>query len=365
MKSESKTIKVIRELFVNPLALLVLVLVWSCSSKPSFYSASDFGKVPKIDAHFHYLTTDVRYMEFASSLNFRLLSPIWDGEEVSIKDQMKFSTSILHLFPSSYAFFGTFPVDSFNYPNFSQKTIANIQKFMLKGASGVKIWKNIGMVLKDSSGKYVTIDNPKFEPIFKYLEENNISIIAHLGEPKNCWLPLEEMNNPSDVWYYKANPQYHMFLNPEVPNYERQIEARDYILKNYPKLDFVGAHLGSLEWSVDELAKRFEAYPNLKVDLAGRMFHVQYQSNKDYEKVRNFMIKYQDRIEYGTDTEVHDNPDLGLDQMCNRLKKGWFRDWLYLATDSIVDNSKGLKLPASVVDKIYYRNAESYFGKNE
>ena len=151
-----------------------------------------------------------------------------------------------------------------------------------------------------------------------------------------------------------------MFLHPGVPSYEAQIEARDNLLESHPRLEFVGAHLGSLEWNLDELAKRLDRFPNMKADLAARLFHVQYQSERDYEGVRNFMIRYQDRIIYGTDTEVHDFPGMNPDKTMENLRRGWLSQWIYLATDSIL-TVRGLKLPKEVIDKIYFKNAESYF----
>ena len=206
-------------------------------------------------------------------------------------------------------------------------------------------------------------DDPVFEPVFQFLEKEQIPVIAHLGEPKNCWLPLAEMTDKGDSSYYQNNPQYHMFLHPEVPSYDEQIEARDNLLKKYPGIDFTGAHLGSLEWRTDELAKRFDAYPNFRVDMAGRVGHLKNQSRIDYKKVRDFMIKYQDRIEYGSDYEVHDRPELRPEEICKEIKQGWFNDWLYLATDSIVNNTKGLHLPKKVIDKIYFENSQRYFQK--
>jgi predicted TIM-barrel fold metal-dependent hydrolase len=342
---------------------ILFAFLISCSSPVKYYSSGDFEKAAKIDAHFHYLTFDKRYMEYASSLNFRLLSPNWDWNN-TMDEQMKISESIQDSFPGKYTFFGTFSVDSFNYPGFADKTIARIKECIAEGASGIKIWKNIGMVLKDKNGKYVMIDDPAFEPVFQYLEKNKIPVIGHLGEPKDCWLPFDKMTDPGDVSYYKENPQYYMFMHPEVPSYDEQINARDNILKKYPKLDFIGAHLASLEWSVDELAKRLDKYPNLKVDLAARMYHLQYQSNINREKVRDFMIKYQDRILYATDNEVYDVAGRDYNTTAENLRKGWLAQWIYLATDS-VNGVKGLKLPADVIDKIYFKNAIQYFNQEK
>jgi len=347
-------------IFISLLALL-LVNILSCYSQESFYSADDFGKVPKIDAHFHYLSFDKTYIEYAIGQNFKLLTPIWEGEEVPIDVQFRLSDSIQNMFPEQYAFFASFPTDKINSERFAERTIEHIKKSLESGAAGIKIWKNIGMVLKYPDGRYITVDQPVFEPVFKFLEDNGIPVIAHLAEPKDCWLPFEEMTDPGDVRYYRNNPQYHMYYHPEVPSYEEQIEASDNLLRKHPKLNFTGAHLASLEWSTDEISKRLDEFPNLKIDLAARMYHIQYQSARDYDKVRNFMIRYQDRIIYGTDYEVHDRPEVDPVTTCNSLKRGWINQWIYLATDSTVNNIKGLKLPSEVIDKIYFKNSNLYF----
>ena len=338
-----------------------LAVLMSCRPQVAYYSAGDFERVPKIDVHFHYLTMDDQYIKFAISENFRLLTPIWEGD-VPIDAQFKVSSSIRQSYPDNYAFFAAFPTDSFNNAGFAEKTIEHFRKSLQTGATGIKIWKNIGMVLKDTSGHYVMIDDPAFEPVFAYLEQNKIPVMGHLGEPKDCWLPANEMIDPGAVSYFKENPKYYMFLHPEAPSYNEQIDARDTVLKRHPKLDFLGAHLASLEWSVDELAKRLDRYPNLKVDMAARMYPIQYQSKIDREKVRDFMIRYQERILYGTDFEVHDDPALNGDSVRAHLHKGWLDQWIYMTTDSTIA-VKGLKLPKQVIDKIYYKNAEKYFRK--
>jgi len=81
---------------------------------------------------------------------------------------------------------------------------------------------------------------------------------------------------------------------------EPQVAARDRMLQRHPALRVVGCHLGSLEYDVDELAKRLDKYPNLAVDLSARIVHLQIQPRG---KVRAFLVKYQDRLLYGTDVQ--------------------------------------------------------------
>lgn len=352
------------------LALMSFFSSLSCSNKTSeYYTAADFTKVPKIDVHFHYDTPDFRYLQFADSLNFKLVSPNVDAG-MPLDEQLQITASIKEKFPDKFAFFGTFPIENFNKSEFVEETIARIDQCMKAGASGIKIWKNIGMVLKDRSGNFVMVDDPAFDPVFNYLQEKNIPLLAHLGEPRNCWLPLEKMTLGNDFRYYKEHPQYHMYLHPDAPSYEDQMNARDNLLHQHPQLDFTGAHLASLEWNVDELARRFELFPNLKVDFADRIGHLQYQSLADRDRVRNFLIKYQDRTMYATDVTLRkSNTNYSLETA--KLRQLWLEHWIYLATDSTIKikdldqkQVKGLQLPREVIDKIYYNNAARFFTVN-
>ncbi len=345
------------------LFLGILVMILSCQPKQTSYTINDFEKVPKIDAHFHFFTMDDRYIEYVTSINFKLLSINVDSG-YPVDEQLNISEKILQANPGAYAFLGTFSVEKFGEPDFASSTIDRITECMDKGASGIKIWKNVGMELQDQDGNYVMADDPEFDPILKYMEENKIPLLAHLGEPRNCWLPGDQMTVAGDRSYYENHPQYHMYLHPEMPSYEDQINARDRLLDRYPDMIFIGAHLGSLEWNVDELAKRLDKYPNFNVDMAARIGHLRNQSAEDWDRVRNFMIKYQDRLLYATDMSVSDVNPQDFKIKTESMYNHWMNDWLYLATDSTVNDVKGLMLPKEVIDKIYYRNAEFLFSEN-
>ena len=296
-----------------------------------------------------------------------LVSPNVDAG-LSIEKQLNTSSSVQENYLDRFAFLGTFSVQNFGKPGFAEQIIARIDSCMDAGAAGIKIWKNIGMVLKDSLGKYVMADDPAFTPVFNYLEEKNIPLMGHLGEPRNCWLPEEKMTLDNDKRYFREHPQYHMYLHPEAPTYNDQINSRDNLLKKHPNINFIGAHLGSLEWNVDELAIRLEKYPNFNVDFSARIGHLQNQSSENYEKIRDFMIKYQDRLLYGTDYSVSEK-DTNILSVTKSLHRRWKEQWLFLATDTstvIKDlggrQVKGLHLPREVIDKIYFDNANRLLG---
>ena len=182
-------------------------------------------------------------------------------------------------------------------------------------------------------------------------------------------MPLDSMTVNNDKSYFKEHPEYHMYLHPEYPGYQAQIDARDSMLTKHPNLKFIGCHLGSEEWSVDELAKTLDKFPNMAVDLAARICHLQYQSAKNRDKIRNFLIKYQDRILYGTDIGFSGNridSNFFADNLATRIKDwNYFTGSMEMKSDDFNSSFTGLHLPKLVVDKIFYLNAVKWYKLDE
>ncbi len=248
----------------------------------------------------------------------------------------------------------TFNPFDFQQKDFAQKTIEQLHREFTDGAVAVKIWKNIGMELKTPDGKYVMPDDPAFQPIYRAMVAENKTLVAHVAEPSSCWQPPNPQSPDYD--YYKENPQWYMYLHPDHPRKEVILAARDHLLAENPKLRVVGAHLGSMETDVDEIAKRFDRYPNFAVDTAARMEYLMIQPRG---KVRNFLIKYQDRVLYGTDLEFLNNEPTA--EALKDWQETYARDWKFLATDETLPYKgrqiEGLNLPEPVVRRIYHDNA--------
>ncbi len=360
-------------LFIALLAgTAVTVLQTGCNrnagKSETFYTMDDFGKADKIDIHCHINSKRPYFLQQAEADNFRILTINTDAfDTVPIEKQQEIALYQMKAFPGRIHYLTTFSMDGWDDPGWQQKTIDYLGESFKKGALGVKVWKNIGMVARDKNGTFIMIDNPQFDPVIDYIVKQGKPICGHLGEPKDCWLPVDQMEVNDDKKYYREYPQYHMYLHPEYPSYEDQIQARDSMLKKHPDLHFMGAHLGSMEWSVDMLAAHFDEFPNLWVDMAGRFGHLEVQSLKDYDKVRQFFIKYQDRILYGTDMGDYEGWNGTPDGIKQATHEEWQKNWRYLATSDTLSSwkvgggFKGLHLPKEVIDKIYHKNAERLF----
>jgi len=341
----------------------------------STYSEADFARVSKFDAHVHDNVADDGFLRIAHADGFEILSINTDYPDFPPLETQAHITVAKHTAaPAQYHFATTFPIAGFGKPGWTDQTIRAIDAAVARGAQAVKVWKNIGMVARDGQGQRIFLDDPRFDAVMAHIEEIHIPLIAHQGEPKNCWLPHADMTTENDRSYFREHPEYYMYLHPAEPSYEALIAVRDRFVARHLHLAFVGAHLASLEWSVDALATFLDRYPNASVDMAARMTQLQVQSNADREKIRAFIIKYQDRLLYGTDL-TDDPPAPGAraqnppaqSDFGHEADEMWRSDWRYLATplhqrvEAIGADTPGLALPRAVIDKIYYANARRTF----
>jgi predicted TIM-barrel fold metal-dependent hydrolase len=316
--------------------------------------------IPKIDVHSHYEHDDTALVPALEAWNLRsvLVNVFSDGRLVEKGEKMR---ALAAAHPGRFYLITTFDPFPIDDPGFAARTIERLRSEIDRGAKAVKVWKNVGMEVKDAEGRYVQIDDPRYQPIWDFLAERGIPVLAHIGEPQAAWLPLDPGPH---YWYYSHHPEYHAYQHPEIPRWETIIAARDRWVARNPDLVIIGAHLASLERDVDEVAKRLDAYPNLYVETAARFNDLAMQPGA---KVRDFLVRYQDRVMYGT--------DFGEGNLSReRLDSGFRQHWSYLAGADSVDFGQpdawhvrvpGLALPRPVLEKIAHRNAERVLKLND
>jgi predicted TIM-barrel fold metal-dependent hydrolase len=107
---------------------------------------------------------------------------------------------------------------------------------------------------------------------------------------------------------------------------------------------------------LDDFAARLDTYPNFVVDTAGRVRRLTFQPR---DKVLAFILKYQDRILYGTD--LHFSSGTTDSAAAESWENQYALDWRYFATDDTFEylgsKVEGLNLPRPVLKKLYHDNA--------
>jgi hypothetical protein len=322
----------------------------------------EFSAIHPIDAHVHVFRTEPEFqkmleVEQLTLLNILVVDDTWAPRN-KLQPQIDAAWRLVDGSRGHIKLCTTFDPYRFNSSEFPAESIRQIDRDLHRGAIAMKIWKNFGMEVKDSQGKYVLPDDPKLQPIFEDLAMQDKTLLAHLAEPDLAWQELDVKKDPLSA-YYLENPQWHMLNKPGVPSKQTILEARDHILERNPRLRVVGVHLGSMEKDLDNLARHLDRYPNFAVDTAARMEYLEFG---DREKVRAFLIKYQDRVIYGSDLDV--NPDANVQRAVEEWKDMYASDWRFLAMNETLKidgrTVHGLGLPRRVLRKIYRTNAQHW-----
>ncbi len=355
-----------RMLSLLALAVALLACSGRAISQQRYYSTADFGRVEKIDAHMHVYGPANLLVAEAIRDRFHFLTINVDSPDHGpIPRQLHDAASLRRRYPAWVAFAGTFSAAGFTRPGWSRGALREINDALAQGAVGVKIWKNFGMVVRDTNGRYVMPDDPRLEPIYSMLQREHIVLLGHLAEPLDCWLPYSQMIVKGDADYYRQHPQYYAYVHPDMPTHDEILAARDRMLAAHPQLRFDALHLASLEWDVDRISAFLDRFPEADVDMAARIGQLEYQAETHPDKVRRFFIRYQDRILYGTDDAYGPSDD--DPSAVAEIAADWRRDWRFLVTDEELHSPdlergfRGMHLPRSVVDKIYRKNARALF----
>jgi predicted TIM-barrel fold metal-dependent hydrolase len=351
---------------VAQLILSLCVALGATAQAPTSLSAANgdeaalraFAAIHPIDVHVHVFKSDPAFQTMLAQLNLKLMDILVMDDTLPYRKQLQpqvdGALSLVHANQGHVALCTTFDPYKFDSPSFAADAIQQIDRDFAQGAVAVKIWKNIGMEIKDAHGQYIMADDPRFEPIYKDIASHGKTLMTHLAEPDVAWGP-PDASDPS--WsYYQENPQWYVANRPGFPSKQKILEARDHVLAENPHLRMVGVHLGSMERDLDNIAQHLDKYPNFAIDTAARM---EYLMLMPREKVRAFLIKYQDRVLYGTDLDLL--PDDKIPDALKEWHSTYARDWKFLASGETLSlegkQIQGLNLPDAVLRKIFHDNA--------
>lgn len=242
-----------------------------------------------------------------------------------------------------------------------QEQVEFLRKAARMGARGLKLSKSLGLGHRDASGKLVTVDDPRLDPIWTEAGRLGLPVLIHTADP-TAFFEKPDKNNER-YQELLQNPQWSYYGRPGYPTKEQLMQQRERLLARHPNVNFIGAHLGMDEDDLDAAAKLLDKYPNYNVDMSSTVHAI----GRQPYSARRFFLKYQDRILFGTDG------GFALQARGN----GWtpermFRSYFeFVETDNeyieypLADithqgNWKvyGIDLPDEVLEKIYFRNAE-------
>jgi predicted TIM-barrel fold metal-dependent hydrolase len=244
-----------------------------------------------------------------------------------------------------FAVFANIDFSGVDEPGYGERIARQLEEDVRAGARGLKIFKNFGMTLKDSAGRRIPVDDPRFDPIFETCARLKIPVLIHTGEPKALFDPMDKYNErwlELKLYPGRARPP------GQYPAFENLMAEQHRLFEKHPRTIFINAHFGWFGNNLAELGRLLDRLPNVYTEFGA----VIEELGRQPRFARQFFLRYQDRILFGKDTwrpeeyatyfRVLETADEYFDH--DRKYHGLWK--LY-----------GLDLPDEVLKKVYYKNA--------
>ena len=317
---------------------------------------------PAIDFHVHApdLTTDAAYESFVALLDRVGVGAVanMDGGTGAKLDAMLKAGAP---YRDRVANFITFSADGINEPGWSEKFAAEMERAFKAGALGMKVWKTLGLTARNPDGTFIQADDPRLDPIWAMAAKHDRPIMIHLGDSIGRFYPIGPKNErfEAGLWARPGDTEGNYYQNGH-PTYEMIEKARENMHRKHPKARFINAHMAMLYYDPAKVAKLLDTYPNADVEISASVQDL----GRAPRLWREFIIKYQDRVLFGSDG----GPERGVDDF-------WTPHWRFLETydESFAHpaqmrteggspghgrwNVSGIGLPDEVLRKVYYQNA--------
>ncbi|MFV2069141.1 MAG: amidohydrolase family protein [Pirellulales bacterium] len=235
-------------------------------------------------------------------------------------------------------------------PGFARRMATALADVKRRGASGLKIFKKLGLGYRNPDGTLIQIDDPRWDPIWQACGELGLPILIHTADPAAFFLPIDETNERWEELHRHPKWSFH---GNRFPSRDSLLAARNRVVARHPRTLFLGAHMANNPEDLGAVGRWLDTYPNLYVEIASRIAEL----GRQPYTARAFFLKYQDRILFGTD---------GPRQRA-RLWPHWrfleTRDEYFRYAENPFPpqglwNIDGLGLPDDVLRKVYYENAE-------
>lgn len=198
-------------------------------------------------------------------------------------------------YPGRFFTFANVDWSRVNEPGFGEWAAAQLEESVNAGARGLKVFKNLGLRVKDASGKLLLPDDERLDPLWTKAGELGVPVLIHVADPVAFFQPLDRFN-PLFL-ALQRRPEWH-FYGPEFPSFQELIEAGIRLISRHPDTTFITAHAG---WYSENLKfvgeQMLDKLPNMYTDFSARLSIL----GRQPYSARKFFIKYQDRILFGTD----------------------------------------------------------------
>jgi predicted TIM-barrel fold metal-dependent hydrolase len=316
------------------------------------------AKFPVIDVHTH--TNDARgigdrvdpkeMVERMDQLNIKtvvILTGGWGDDLQKIIDTM------VKPYSGRFMVFEQIDWSKIDDPTFSQLMVQQLDDSVKRGARGLKILKELGLGVRDKTGKLIPVDDARLDPVWDECGRLGIPVFIHVADPEAFFHPIDANNERYEELI--EHPDW-SFYGSQFPSLPELMAQRDRMFAKHPHTTFVALHFGSWPENLDFVEQTLQKFPNVMIETGAR----EGELGRQPRRTRQLILKYPDRVMFGTDEGASE-----------QMYRNYFR-WLetddeYFPYAQYPGQGRwmiyGLGLPDDVLEKVYHGNAEKLFAQ--
>src|SRR6266849_224653 len=312
------------------------------------------ARFPVIDVHCHlndgivmtHAANPERFIRVMDETNVKAAINLTGGWGQKLSRSLH---NLAETFPGRFLVFCQIDYTHLDEPNY---LIEMLDQARIAGAKGVKVLKDLGLSVRDRHGRMVRIDDPRLDYVWEKAGQWGLPVAIHTADPDAFFARVDRHNERYQQLV--VHPDW-SFFGDGFPTKSELLAQRNNIFERHPGTRFWGLHMANRSEDLDEVTEWMEKYPNLLVELGGRIAEL----GRQPRRASRFLQQFQDRVMFGMDTK------LTVD--CYRT---YFR---FLETEDESFDSPGypwlgswkiygLNLSDEVLQKLYHDNAARELG---
>lgn len=256
------------------------------------------SKFPFIDVHNHQRNMPTQdlggLIKDMEQLNMAVMVNLSGQGGEKLKQSMR---NIRDHYPGRFVVFTNVDFKGVGESNLATKAVQQLEEDIKNGANGLKIFKNLGFSVNDNTGKRVTVDDPRLDPVWEKCAELKIPVLIHTADPKSFWDPMDDKN---ERWLELATHPNRKRGSENPAPFEQLIEEQHRMFKKHPNTIFIAAHFGWYPNDLAKLSQLLNDMPNVNVEFGAVIAEL----GRQPRAAKAFFEKYQDRILFGKDSWV-------------------------------------------------------------
>jgi predicted TIM-barrel fold metal-dependent hydrolase len=240
-----------------------------------------------------------------------------------------------------------------DHERFVGECIETLNLHHSQGAKGLKILKELGLHYRDSGGNLISCNDPRLFPIWEEAGRLNMPVLIHQADPAGFFEPVTPENE-----HYESLKKYPSwsYADPKYPRKIELLKRRDDLVRQHPDTTFILPHFGNYAENIQYISDLLTENSNVYIDFSARIDEL---GRQPYSS-REFFIKHQDRIIFGTDMPANIESSVEMYRTYFRFLETYDESFYSPDYDGTFDRARwpicGIGLPEEVLKKIYYEN---------